>query len=616
LGQDTFIKEIQSNFTGSARLVGTIDGGWLILASDEMQLMKYNQCGDLQWAKDYSISNTNCCVAGQMVTSSNGKIFLLSREKQNGDWAARVTCLTAIGDVVWSKILAKANTDFYPYTLMINPTDDIFIHGNLLSNPGGGNPSIALIKMDEFGLVVWSNVYEDGSVWGSAIVTEDSGFLLRRANSLIKLDSLGALTWYINITSVGTYYYLAPVEVEDGYIFTMYKRGRVQIGYCKIDKLGNLLWGARFTNTTGIPQPLQKVSNGNFVSTFKGPRGLLNIIEFDKDLNVVKGNAINLSLPNTVFYEVNFTSDGFPLFCGKSDSPTSQHLIFGKLDTNYVSGCDTLALTSFSLEPIAKVSGSFTELSLTISGVDSPVTGTDIQFTDAIICSSIKQRKVALGSDTTICMGDTIIVANTTTDQFTTYKWSDGSTDMNLKVTQAGTYWLEASNPCVATVYSDTIMVSADSVTNPNLVTDTIMCGTQPFLLNAEIQGGSYVWQDNSTNPTFTVAQPGKYYVDINQRLCQKRFFSNVLSCEDFLIPNIFTPNSDGVNDYFGVKYEGLEMVTIEVYNRWGTLLFQTSKKGFAWDGTANGEPAPDGVYFYVIQIGKANYQGSITLMR
>ena len=86
---------------------------------------------------------------------------------------------------------------------------------------------------------------------------------------------------------------------------------------------------------------------------------------------------------------------------------------------------------------------------------------------------------------------------------------------------------------------------------------------------------------------------------------------------------NVFTPNNDGVNDFF--KLEGLSKcgdAEIIIYNRWGQEIFKSVDKDFKWDGkTLNGESASEGVYFYLGSFKKQNdpvvkLHGSITLIR
>ncbi len=68
------------------------------------------------------------------------------------------------------------------------------------------------------------------------------------------------------------------------------------------------------------------------------------------------------------------------------------------------------------------------------------------------------------------------------------------------------------------------------------------------------------------------------------------------------LIPNIFTPNDDGVNDYFIITGGNLAALNCKLYNRWGTLVTELTKLNEVWDGrTTSGLPCSSGVYFYVL---------------
>lgn len=82
-------------------------------------------------------------------------------------------------------------------------------------------------------------------------------------------------------------------------------------------------------------------------------------------------------------------------------------------------------------------------------------------------------------------------------------------------------------------------------------------------------------------------------------------------------IPNIFTPNSDGINDmlYFNICTT-IENITI--YNRWGNVVFKNEKTGNNnWDGrTTSGEECSDGNYFYIIQSEEKTYKGTVQLIR
>ena len=90
-------------------------------------------------------------------------------------------------------------------------------------------------------------------------------------------------------------------------------------------------------------------------------------------------------------------------------------------------------------------------------------------------------------------------------------------------------------------------------------------------------------------------------------------------------VPNVFTPNGDGLNDYFLPRQllsKGLASFSMEIYNRWGQVIFTTSSiDGRGWDGKFNDTPQPEGVYVYVIDATfvdgqKEHHQGNVTLLR
>lgn len=74
-------------------------------------------------------------------------------------------------------------------------------------------------------------------------------------------------------------------------------------------------------------------------------------------------------------------------------------------------------------------------------------------------------------------------------------------------------------------------------------------------------------------------------------------------SCADFTVPNVFTPNNDGVNDVFYVPALHADSYTINIYNRWGQLEFTSNSPNISWDGRNNaGVEVSDGVYYYIIK--------------
>lgn len=95
---------------------------------------------------------------------------------------------------------------------------------------------------------------------------------------------------------------------------------------------------------------------------------------------------------------------------------------------------------------------------------------------------------------------------------------------------------------------------------------------------------------------------------------------SNPLGNEVF-VPNTFTPNNDGQNDYFRIYGNTISAANINVFNQWGQLIFQSGQLNNGWDGTYKGQPQPTGVYVYQAEItftdgSKTVKKGTVTLIR
>ena len=83
-------------------------------------------------------------------------------------------------------------------------------------------------------------------------------------------------------------------------------------------------------------------------------------------------------------------------------------------------------------------------------------------------------------------------------------------------------------------------------------------------------------------------------------------------------ISNILTPNNDGKNDTWMVSdFNVIKGCTVIIYNRWGQPVYESTDYQNDWRGTKEGQPLPDGVYYYSIKCeGEEDRVGSINLLR
>lgn len=105
------------------------------------------------------------------------------------------------------------------------------------------------------------------------------------------------------------------------------------------------------------------------------------------------------------------------------------------------------------------------------------------------------------------------------------------------------------------------------------------------------------------------------YVVD----LCgsEANFNVSIIAC-DTEIPNVFSPNGDSWNDFFRIPgIEGFPNSRLEIYNRWGNIIFQSNDYGGGWDGRVNNEPVADGTYYYILRRSDGeNFHGPLTITR
>lgn len=221
---------------------------------------------------------------------------------------------------------------------------------------------------------------------------------------------------------------------------------------------------------------------------------------------------------------------------------------------------------------------------------------------DTILVKFNPNPIIDLGSDTTICVGQTILLS--AQNAGATYLWQDGSKDATYLVNKQGYYKVKVS----ATTGCDTTgSLSVVQTTKPivYLGNDTTLCQTDQLVLNATYLQASYEWQDGSALANYTVKQAGNYYVQVSNN-CGATKDTIKVSYENcackFFMPTAFTPNRDGKNDIFRPNYKCLfNNYTIRIYNRFGQTVFVGQNPDDGWDGTMNSQQQAAGSYVWEV---------------
>lgn len=271
-----------------------------------------------------------------------------------------------------------------------------------------------------------------------------------------------------------------------------------------------------------------------------------------------------------------------------------------------------------------------------------------VQVTDSLGCISydtvaVEVFRASGTTDTTVCSNiEMELFAGTVngTSPFT-YSWTPASsvsdptianptittgtvTDYNVIITD--------SNNCRDTLdYTINSLASTDASFTYDVVPTCEGIGVQ--VTDNSTGASSYEWYINNQlvstdeNPVLvfdynntvevklvTVSSDG--CIDSTQTTVTSPSFDSIAEIE---VSNIFTPNGDGVNDYFEVTTNGdlSGCVELTIFNRNGAVVHQSSGGIHTWDGRSSvGKPFPDGVYFYIFTINGKEFKGTVTLLR
>ncbi|MFN5369971.1 MAG: gliding motility-associated C-terminal domain-containing protein [Bacteroidia bacterium] len=236
-------------------------------------------------------------------------------------------------------------------------------------------------------------------------------------------------------------------------------------------------------------------------------------------------------------------------------------------------------------------------------------------------------------ADTVVCNDEQISILLSATPGFVSYTWfGNGEAGETYTATYLGEYSVVGINEdgCQSTDYITivgNIPFEVEAV-SPILYDDfnVSYAGAEDGSINVDVSGGSgiftYSWSNGSTAEDLTGLSGGDYTLTVtDDQGCSIVSTVNVKEPGLIQLPNGFTPNGDGFNDFYVIRgiqgYEGNQM---NVFNRWGSLVYSAKDYQNNWDGTSNdGNLLPDGTYFIVVNLNKEgfdNVQSSIDLKR
>ncbi|MFB6455806.1 gliding motility-associated C-terminal domain-containing protein [Chitinophaga sp. Hz27] len=260
------------------------------------------------------------------------------------------------------------------------------------------------------------------------------------------------------------------------------------------------------------------------------------------------------------------------------------------------------------------------------------------------------------GNDISQCPGATYVLTASSTTPGATFRWyatANGTTPVSTNaqfvtppINADAVYYVEASigTGCtsatrtqvpitvLAAIAAPTVTVSARTATSVTFTWPAVP-GAQRYVVavNDTTNFIAPSTGDNGTSHTVTNLQPNQqvtlYVRAIGTSSCQNSLLSAVTDKttnpqgNNIYVPNLFSPNGDGVNDVEYVYGTAIAELEFRIYNQWGQLVFTSKDQRQGWDGTMSGVKQPVGVYVWIV---KATMQdgtvitkkGNVTLMR
>jgi gliding motility-associated-like protein len=267
------------------------------------------------------------------------------------------------------------------------------------------------------------------------------------------------------------------------------------------------------------------------------------------------------------------------------------------------------------------------------------LSGTSISDTVSILVSEPPTVAIA-GDDQSICSNKANLSANTpivgqgvwstlsgngtfvdSSDPATTFVAAEYGTDTLI--------WTISTGICRS---SDTVLITTTEPPFINLPGDTVICENQQplnlsitFTPNAQLQwnvltGAALISGDQTTTPKLTGLPRGLTQIEVvaTNGDCEDRDTINITvnssdspECRDneIVVPKGFSPNGDGTADFFIIENLNGRSAQLQVFNRWGQIVYEADAYQNDWNGSANkgvvlfGEQLPEGTYYYLINI-------------
>lgn len=240
-------------------------------------------------------------------------------------------------------------------------------------------------------------------------------------------------------------------------------------------------------------------------------------------------------------------------------------------------------------------------------------------------------ERIYLGNDTVLCPNETFIVQ--APGGYHSYIWQDGSTDSTIIVKQQGLYEVAVTDKCGILIKGE-VRVAYENKMIKVFAAELEVCKGRPTIVTATAGFSKYVWQPlsgiegNATGNSIIVAPTSTIRYKVLATSANGCIYSDTVSIvvkvclNQLYVPTAFTPNADNLNDVLRPSFSNSpEWFEFKIFNRFGQMVFMTSKTGEGWNGKIAGQNQPSSTFVWFCRYRFKNQseqvqKGSFILLR
>jgi gliding motility-associated-like protein len=276
--------------------------------------------------------------------------------------------------------------------------------------------------------------------------------------------------------------------------------------------------------------------------------------------------------------------------------------------------CQNASLNNFPNTSNDGISGSWSPApnnQTTTTYTFTPNPGSGCVLPASITINVVENVQPSFNIQSSYCAGDNIPAMPTISQNGAAGTWSPAVNN------QSTTNYVFTPNPGVC-AFTANQLITINPRPNFSLGPDLILCPEDVVQLGVADEFASYLWNTGATSPSISISSAGTYQLTVTNNFgCQQQdqvAVTYLLGCADLVMPNVFSPNADNINEqYWYAIPPNIVDIEIVIINRWGQTVFFSNDPSVYWDGIdqLTGQPSTEGVYFYKINYRRIELQES-----